>query len=472
MSTTLLDLEDLLASDELENSSSSNLGNEQVQEVSKKVAALDKMDDLVTSSQPFSEGTSAGEVKDARVVDQQHGPTTSSTTEETMITPIRADTAATPEGLLSGSVEGIIGDGAKESSSSQSRSLMSSSQLHISLGSIPVSAEKTSPAQTTVPSEMLAPSNSVDADRARIWKIIDKSAEGVTYHLGALSDMSFAMEARTALNRLKDRALAGERDEEDRQGFWSDFKIVYSRLSTIPDVERAWQGVVELNRIHEVFSCGINATGEGGTSKRQMEEVVAAAMREHEVRLHEQQQVMLTNLRQQIVADVVEEMRKMRRDERAKLAHHIDLRVGDLERSIMAEPLHHATTGTFTSEDTRNFDHPVETKGQLSQLFELYRIAKKIFSRLIGRRSNALSLSSVTNSREEQYYSITTGIKGKRAVVCENFRKESANELSVGIQELVHILSSKIEKGYVRVRAQGPRAASGFVPAQILSIDK
>ncbi|KAF4747147.1 hypothetical protein FOZ63_024833, partial [Perkinsus olseni] len=106
-----------------------------------------------------------------------------------------------------------------------------------------------------VPSEMLAlemlASNSVDADRARIWKIIDKSAEGVTYHLGALSDMGFAMEARSALNRLKDRALAGERDEEDRQAFWSDFKIVYSRLSTIPDVERAWQGVVELNRIHE-----------------------------------------------------------------------------------------------------------------------------------------------------------------------------------------------------------------------------
>ncbi|KAF4749161.1 hypothetical protein FOZ62_017710, partial [Perkinsus olseni] len=100
-----------------------------------------------------------------------------------------------------------------------------------------------------------------------------------------------------------------------------------------------------LNRIHEVFSCGINATGEGGMSKRQMEEVVAVAMREHEVRLHEQQQVMLTNLRQQIVADVVEEMRKMRRDERAKLAHHIDLRVGDLERSIVAGTPHHTATG-------------------------------------------------------------------------------------------------------------------------------
>ncbi|KAF4671130.1 hypothetical protein FOZ61_005352 [Perkinsus olseni] len=471
MSTTLLDLEDLLGSDKPENSSS-NLGNEQGQELAKKAAAFDKMDDLVTSTQPFPEGTSAGEVKDARVVDQQHGPTTSSTTEETMITPIRTDTAATPEGLLSGSVEGIIGEGAKESSSSQSRSLMSSSQLHISLGSIPVSAEKTSPAQTTVPSEVLAPSNSVDADRARIWKIIDKSAEGVTYHLGALSDMGFAMEARTALNRLKDRALAGERDEEDRQGFWNDFKIVYSRLATIPDVERAWQGVVELNRIHEVFSCGINATGEGGMSKRQMEEVVAAAMREHEVRLHEQQQVMLTNLREQIVADVVEEMRKMRRDERAKLAHHIDLRVGDLERSIMAGPLHRTTTGTFTSEDTRNFDHPVETKGQLSQS----RTAAR--SSTTPSRSSRPSTSQPSPSLAEvpgrpRLSAVpSTGIKGKRAVVCENFRKESANELSVGIQELVHILSSKIEKGYVRVRTQGPRAASGFVPAQILSIDE
>ncbi|KAF4758816.1 hypothetical protein FOZ63_001019, partial [Perkinsus olseni] len=132
MSTTLLDLEDLLGSDEPANSRS--LGNEQGQEIAKEAAALDKLDDLVTSTQPFPEGTSAGGVKDARVVDQQHGPTTSSTTEETMITPVRADTAATPEGLLSGSVEGIIGDGAKESSSSQSRSLMSSSQLHISLG--------------------------------------------------------------------------------------------------------------------------------------------------------------------------------------------------------------------------------------------------------------------------------------------------------------------------------------------------
>ncbi|KAF4730322.1 hypothetical protein FOZ62_020044 [Perkinsus olseni] len=65
MSTTLLDLEDLLGSDEPANSRS--LGNEQGQEIAKEAAALDKLDDLVTSTQPFPEGTSAGGVKDARV---------------------------------------------------------------------------------------------------------------------------------------------------------------------------------------------------------------------------------------------------------------------------------------------------------------------------------------------------------------------------------------------------------------------
>ncbi|EER06889.1 hypothetical protein Pmar_PMAR008389, partial [Perkinsus marinus ATCC 50983] len=62
---------------------------------------------------------------------------------------------------------------------------------------------------------------------------------------------------------MKDRALADGRDEQDRLEFWNDYKIVYERLSALPDKERTWQGVLQLNRIHEVFSCGINATDGG-----------------------------------------------------------------------------------------------------------------------------------------------------------------------------------------------------------------
>ncbi|EER05169.1 hypothetical protein Pmar_PMAR024435 [Perkinsus marinus ATCC 50983] len=177
---------------------------------------------------------------------------------------------------------------------------------------------------------------------------------------------------------------------------------------------------------------------------------MATALQQQEMRFYDQQQSLVASQRQLIVGDIVEEMRKMRRDDRAKLAHHIDMRVDDLERRLVSKLQRLPATGMYTAEDTLDFQHPTETKGQLPQASQ--------------------SLNEVTS--DPQLGGLpATGIEGIRAEVCRNFRRIAAHELSVGIRDIVHVLSPEVDtQGWVRVRLQGDRGGTGFVPASVLKV--